>query len=138
VQRVRDLLRHAQDIGLDDRYNSNRAYAERSLKVVASAATGTPAYGLHLRTQEMVPAVFVPGPSRVGDLPLGPEGGVFLRIARDTTTGRAQVRSVSPAAFAATYTASDGSALSAADLPVERPWQSRSACSDGSATTGAE
>jgi hypothetical protein len=138
VEHVRQLLQHAQHIGLDDRYNSTRAYAARSLTVVADAATGIPAYGLHLRTNEMVPAVFVPGPARVGDLGLGPEGGVFLLIARDTETGRRDVRSVSPAAFADTYTADDGSSITVADLPHERPWQHRHDCPDGAGAIGGQ
>lgn len=122
VDRVAQMLQHARAIGLDDRYDSNRAYAEKSLTPVADAATGTPLFGLHLRANEMVRAVFVPGPAQVGDLDIGADGYVFLLIAEQPDTGGREVRAVSPAAFAATYTARDGSPITAADLPIERPW----------------
>lgn len=122
VEGVTQMLRHAQSLGLDDRYDSNRAYGEKSLTPVADAATGTPLFGLHLRANEMVRAVFVPGPARVGDLEIGADGYVFLLIAENREDGEREVRAVSPAAFAATYRARDGAPITAADLPQERPW----------------
>ena len=122
VDRVTQMVRRAQEIGLDDRYDSNRAYGEKSLTPVADAATGTPLFGLHLRANEMVRAVFVPGPAQVGDLEIGADGYVFLLIAENREDGEREVRAVSPAAFADTYRARDGSPITAADLPQERPW----------------
>jgi hypothetical protein len=122
TERVEQMLGRAQEIGLDDRYDSNRAYGEKSLTAVADAATGTPLFGLHLRANEMVHAILVPGPAGVGDLAIGADGCVFLLIADNREGGQREVRAVSPAAFAATYTARDGSPITAADLPQERPW----------------
>lgn len=136
VERVLLLLERAQRIGLDDRYDSTRAYAARSLTVVADAATGMPCFGLHLRANEMVQAVFVPGPASVGDLHLGAEGGVFLLVSVNPETGERRVRSVSPAAFAETYTARDGSLIAAVDLPHERPWERLTAGLTGSTGVG--
>jgi hypothetical protein len=119
---VATVLQRAQQMGLDDRYDSTLAYAEKSLTPVREVATGIPAFGLHLRSNEMVRAVFVPGPAQVGDLKLGAEGGVFLLISVNDETDEREVRSVSPAAFADTYTARDGSRLTSSSLPQERPW----------------
>lgn len=131
VERVLLVLEHAQRIGLDDRYDSRRAYVARSLAVVADTATGISAFGLHLRVGESVYAVFVPGPARVGDLHLGAEGGVFLLVSGHRESGEREVRSVSPDAFAATYTAADGAHIRAAELPCERPWESCLPSGDG-------
>jgi nicotinate (nicotinamide) nucleotide adenylyltransferase len=122
---VLTLLDCARRMGLDDRYDSTCEYARKYLTAVADMATGVPAFGLHLRANEMIRAIFVPGPAQVGDLELGVEGGVFLLISADRDTGERAVRSVSPAAFVDTYTASDGSPITAAELPQERPWDAR-------------
>ncbi len=136
VARVLLVLERAQQIGLDDRYDSTCAYAARSLALLADAATGIAGFGLHLRTKEMMCAVFVPGPARVGDLHLDTEGGVFLLVSGDRESREREVRTVSPGAFSETYTAPDGSRISAADLPLERPWVARAAASLGHASVG--
>ena len=136
VERVLLVLERAQQIGLDDRYDSTRTYAARSLTVVADTATGVPGFGLHLRASETVSAVFVPGPARVGDLHLGAEGGVFLLVSGNRESREREVRSVSPGAFTDTYSAGDGSRITAADLPCERPWVPRAAGTAGSTAVG--
>ena len=119
VAQVSALLDHALHIGLDDRYNSDLRYVARSLVPVADMATGVPAYGLHLRANELAQAVLVTGPARVGSVELGAEGGVFLLIGTDKTRGVRDIRCITPAAFAQTYTRADGSPTTAAALPVE-------------------
>lgn len=120
VARVAALLKHALHLGLDDRYDSDLRYAAKSLMPVAETSTGVPAYGLHLRSNEMVRAVFVPGPARIGSIGLGADGGVFLLIGTDKTSGVRDIRCISPAAFALTYTRADGAPITATALPIER------------------
>lgn len=118
---VIELLEQAKRLGLDDRYPSDRRYAARSLTPVAEVATGIAAYGLHLRANEMVRAVFVPGPARVGTIELGGEGGVFVLIGTANGDALRNIRKVTPTAFTQTYTRADGSPVSIGDLPLEIP-----------------
>lgn len=124
LDRMKAVLEFTRQQGLDDRYDSDLAYAERSLTPLAEMATGIPAYGLHLRSNEMVRAIFVPGPGQMGDLLFGIEGAVFLLISVKRETGEQDFRQVSPGMFAQTYTGCDGDPITAEDLPIEWPKKS--------------
>lgn len=119
VARVTALLEYALHIGLDDRYDSDLQYSANSLVPVAETSTGIPAYGLHLRSNDLVRAVFVRGPAKVGSVDLGADGGVFLLIGSDKTSGMRDIRCITSAAFALTYTRADGAPIAVTALPVE-------------------
>lgn len=120
LDRIKGVLEFTRQQGLDDRYDSNLTYAERSLTPLAEMATGIPAYGLHLRCNEMVRAVFVPGPGQMGDLLFGKEGAIFLLVSVKET-GVRDFRQVSPSMFAQTYTGRYGEPITAEELPIEWP-----------------
>jgi len=125
LDRIKAVLEFTRQQGLDDRYDSDLTYVERSLTPVAEMATGIAAYGLHLRSNEMVRAVFVPGPGQMGDLLFGKEGAVFLLVSVKLETGERDFRQVSPHMFAQTYTGRDGEPITAEELPIEWPKECR-------------
>lgn len=113
--KVNDMLAFAKSIGLDDRYDSDTKYAKGKLTVTADQSTGVEAFGMHMRANEMVKAVFIEGPVQVADVRLGKEGGVFLLVGEKD--GKRDLRHVTPGAFTDTYTASSGAPVFAEDLP---------------------
>jgi hypothetical protein len=110
--KLADLLAFAKKIGLDDRYDSNLKYAGSKLTALSDVSTGKPAYGMHLRANEMVKAVFVEGPAKVGDVSIDKNGAFFVLTGVDKETGKKDIRHVTPEAFKATYLAADGTPLS--------------------------
>jgi hypothetical protein len=109
-----DVLAFAKSIGLDDRYDSDLKYAKGKLTTTKDQSTGVEAFGMHMRANEMVKAVFVDGPVQVADVRLGKEGGVFLLVSEKD--GQRELRHVTPSAFAETYTAATGAAIDATEL----------------------
>jgi hypothetical protein len=111
--KLADLLAFAKKIGLDDRYDSDMKYAGSKLTALSDVSTGKAGFGMHLRANEMVKAVFVEGPAKVGDVSIDSNGAFFVLAGIDKETGKRNIRHVTPEAFKATYQAADGSALSA-------------------------
>ena len=108
-----EFLAFAKTIGLDDRYDSDMKYAGSKLTALSDVSTGKAGFGMHLRANEMVKAMFVEGPAKVGDVSIDNDGAFFVLAGVDKETGKQDIRHVTPEAFKATYQAADGSGLSA-------------------------
>lgn len=108
-----EFLAFAKKIGLDDRYDSDINYAGSKLTAVSDVSTGKAGVGVRLRAKEMVTAVLVEGPAKVGDVSIDKDGAFFVLAGGDQEMGKRDIRHVTPEAFKAPYQAADGSAPSA-------------------------
>ena len=120
---LRQVLRYAKKIGLDDRYNSRQASTAKRMTPIAGQADADKLYGRYVRVSQPVLAVQVPGPARSSELELGKKGGVFLYLGDDPDTGARDIRHVTPEKFAETYVGIDGTPVSAGQLPSGASWE---------------
>lgn len=115
LKQFKQVLEDAAELGLGDRYNSDRAFIQSKMNVMERSATGIAQYGLHRRDdRDVCSAVFISGAGEFQGPAATPQkfsnGAVILKQGDS-------IRLIQPDAFAQTYTNKDGSPMDVRKLP---------------------